>query len=112
VVGNAVSVVSSQREVMPHAIIRGKNGRRHEVDFGDTPVHVEISRPSRRDVGVSPFSTFLVTGLAKPPAPQRDVPESDRTSSSLTFPAAVTVCFSTSEHINFEKYPIAGKVIV
>ena len=27
---------------MPHAIIRGKNGRRHEVDFGDEPVRVEI----------------------------------------------------------------------
>ena len=27
--------------VMPHAIIRGKNGRRHEVDFGDAPVRVE-----------------------------------------------------------------------
>ena len=27
---------------MPHAIIRGKNGRRHEVDFGDSPVRVEI----------------------------------------------------------------------
>jgi hypothetical protein len=27
---------------MPHAIIRGKNGRRHEVDFGDDPVRVEI----------------------------------------------------------------------
>jgi hypothetical protein len=27
---------------MPHAIMRGKNGRRHEVDFGDTPVRVEI----------------------------------------------------------------------
>ena len=27
---------------MPHAIIRGKNGRRHEVDFGDAPVRVEI----------------------------------------------------------------------
>jgi hypothetical protein len=26
---------------MPHAIIRGKNGRRHEVDFGDD-VRVEI----------------------------------------------------------------------
>jgi hypothetical protein len=25
-----------------HAIIRGKNGRRHEVDFGDTPVRVEV----------------------------------------------------------------------
>ena len=29
-------------ETMPHAIIRGKNGRRHEVDFGDAPVRVEI----------------------------------------------------------------------
>jgi len=28
---------------MPHAIIRGKNGRRHEVDFGDAPVRLEIS---------------------------------------------------------------------
>ena len=27
---------------MTHAIIRGKNGRRHEVDFGDSPVHVEV----------------------------------------------------------------------
>jgi hypothetical protein len=28
---------------MPHAIIRGRNGRRHEVDFGDAPVRVRIS---------------------------------------------------------------------
>jgi hypothetical protein len=27
---------------MPHAIIRGANGRRHEVEFGDAPVRVEI----------------------------------------------------------------------
>ena len=27
---------------MPHAIIRGENGRRHEVAFGDAPVRVEI----------------------------------------------------------------------
>jgi hypothetical protein len=27
---------------MPHVIIRGANGRRHEVDFGDAPVRVEI----------------------------------------------------------------------
>jgi hypothetical protein len=27
---------------MPHAIIRGKNGRRHEVDFDDEAVSVEI----------------------------------------------------------------------
>ena len=27
---------------MSHAIIRGKNGRRHEVDFGDAPIRVEI----------------------------------------------------------------------
>jgi len=27
---------------MPHAIIRGMNGRRHEVDFGDASVRVEI----------------------------------------------------------------------
>ena len=27
---------------MPHAIIRRKNGRRHEVDFGSAAVRVEI----------------------------------------------------------------------
>jgi hypothetical protein len=27
---------------MTHAIIRGKNGRRHEVDFGDAPVRVDV----------------------------------------------------------------------
>ena len=27
---------------MPNAIIRGKNGRRHEVDFGDSPIRVEV----------------------------------------------------------------------
>jgi hypothetical protein len=27
---------------MPYAIIRGNNGRRHEVDFGDAPIRVEI----------------------------------------------------------------------
>jgi hypothetical protein len=27
---------------MPHAIIRGANGRRHEVDFGEAPVRVQI----------------------------------------------------------------------
>ena len=27
---------------MSHAIIRGKSGRRHEVDFGDSPVRVEV----------------------------------------------------------------------
>ena len=27
---------------MPHAIIRGANGWRHEVDFGDAPVRVDI----------------------------------------------------------------------
>jgi hypothetical protein len=27
---------------MPYAIIRGKSGRRHEVDFGDAPIRVEI----------------------------------------------------------------------
>lgn len=27
---------------MPYVIIRGKNGRRHEVDFGDAEVQVEV----------------------------------------------------------------------
>jgi hypothetical protein len=28
---------------MPHVKIRGRNGRRREVDFGDAPVRVQIS---------------------------------------------------------------------
>jgi hypothetical protein len=31
-----------QKDPMPYAIIRGKNGRRYEVDFGDDAVRVEI----------------------------------------------------------------------
>jgi hypothetical protein len=27
---------------MPHAIIRGRNGRRHEVDFGTSPLRIEV----------------------------------------------------------------------
>ncbi|MGO9267650.1 MAG: hypothetical protein ACLQBA_22665 [Candidatus Binataceae bacterium] len=27
---------------MPHAIIRGGNGRRHEVDFADAEIRIEI----------------------------------------------------------------------
>ncbi len=27
---------------MPHAIIRGRNGRRHEVDFEDAEIRVEV----------------------------------------------------------------------
>ena len=27
---------------MSHAIIRGANGRRHEVDFGDDPIRVSL----------------------------------------------------------------------
>ena len=27
---------------MVHAIIRGRNGRRHEVDFEDSPVRLEV----------------------------------------------------------------------
>ncbi len=27
---------------MPYVIIRGENGRRHEVDFGDSPIRVEL----------------------------------------------------------------------
>ena len=28
--------------MMSHVIIRGQNGRRHEVDFEDTPITVEL----------------------------------------------------------------------
>src|ERR1700730_5532022 len=35
-------LIAHQEAEMPHAIIRGRNGRRHEVDFGDAPVRVQI----------------------------------------------------------------------
>jgi hypothetical protein len=37
-----VSWRASDEWHMTYAIIRGKNGRRHEVDFGDSPVRVEV----------------------------------------------------------------------
>jgi len=36
---------------MPYAILRGENGRRHEVDFGNAPVRVEIY-PSEETVEI------------------------------------------------------------
>ena len=35
-------LIAHKEAEMPHAIIRGANGRRHEVEFGDAPVCVEI----------------------------------------------------------------------
>jgi hypothetical protein len=40
--GIMLTPILLERDNMPHAIIRGRNGRRHEVDFGDEPVRVEI----------------------------------------------------------------------
>ena len=37
-----LALIARKEAKMPHAIIRGENGRRHEVEFGDTPVRVEI----------------------------------------------------------------------
>jgi hypothetical protein len=39
--GNSDRIWRSESD-MPYAIIRGKNGRRYEVDFGDAPVRVEV----------------------------------------------------------------------
>ena len=36
------SRVSGSDAEMTHAIIRGQNGRRHEVDFADAPIRVEV----------------------------------------------------------------------
>ena len=36
---------------MTYAIIRGKNGRRHEVDFGDAPIRVK-GTPSEETVEI------------------------------------------------------------
>jgi hypothetical protein len=73
---------------MPYAIIRGKNGRRHEVDFGDAPVRVQIySSEETVEIlieadfetlpeggGALPFSTLPATSLAKPLVQQRAAP--------------------------------------
>ena len=65
--------------MIPYAIIRGANGRRHEVDFGDATFRVEIHTKEDvveiflgadfqkfpEDGGVSPLLTFAATCLAK-----------------------------------------------
>jgi hypothetical protein len=78
-----------ERDDNAHAIIRGANGRRHEVDFGDAPVRVEIYA-SEETVEIfieADFETlpeerrrfalinFPATRLAKPPPQRRDVPQ-------------------------------------
>ena len=40
--GSAVIINPYPRQPMSHAIIRGKSGRRHEVDFTEEPIRVEI----------------------------------------------------------------------
>jgi hypothetical protein len=37
-----IALIADHEAVMPYAIIRGSNGRRHEVDFGDAPIRVDI----------------------------------------------------------------------
>jgi hypothetical protein len=72
---------------MTHAIIRGKNGRRHEVDFGDAPVRVKVYaseetveifveadwRPMQRSIGGLRHSTSHATYSAKLQGKRRDV---------------------------------------
>ena len=77
---------------MPHAIIRGVNGRRHEVDFGDAPVRVEIYASEetveifieadsetfpeeRRRFALLNIPRHLFSCLAKLPPQRRDVPQ-------------------------------------
>jgi len=42
IIAPKISGIVHKEAAMPYAIIRGKNGRRHEVDFGDAAVRVEI----------------------------------------------------------------------
>ena len=65
---------------MSHAIIRGKNGRRHEVDFGEAPIRVEVYASGetieifveadyetlQKSVGVSLLLASRASNLAKP----------------------------------------------
>jgi hypothetical protein len=44
-------LIAHKEAEMPHAIIRRENGRRHEVEFGDSPVRVEIYA-SEETVGI------------------------------------------------------------
>ena len=44
---------------MAHAIIRGKNGRRYEVDFDDAPVRVEVHASEETvEIFVADFETY------------------------------------------------------
>jgi hypothetical protein len=40
--GQIIAFPTERHVRMPYVIIRGKNGRRHEVDFGDSPIRVEV----------------------------------------------------------------------
>ena len=77
---------------MSHAIIRGKNGRRHEVNFGDDAIRVEIySSEETVEIFIEADFETLPDGrrrfailnvprhlLAKPPPSRRDVSRSPR----------------------------------
>ena len=58
---------------MSHAIIKGANGRRHEVDFGDGPVEVSVH--------VTDLDVEIVVE-----SPDRDYPPGRRRFSVLNLP--------------------------
>jgi hypothetical protein len=53
----ALPLVSRREAKLPHAVIRGANGRRYEVDFRDTSVRVEI-HTSEKTVEISIEAEF------------------------------------------------------
>ena len=79
-----IAAAPESETMMPHAIIRGANGRRHEVDFGDAPARVEIySSEETVEIFIeADFETLPeerprhLFSLAKPPPPRHDGPES------------------------------------
>ena len=68
---------------MPHAIIRGNNGRRHEVDFGNAPILVEIFASGENvEIVVETDSTTLPEQLRSSQHSASPVQRSDRRSSA------------------------------
>jgi hypothetical protein len=94
---------------MPHAIIRGANGRRHEVDFGDAPVRVEIYASEETveifieaDFDTLPerwrFANIPATCLAKLPPQPRDVLRTPSCRHGGLIPKPTVFCSRTPSH--------------
>ena len=97
---------------MTHAIIRGKNGRRHEVDFEDAPVRVEVYA-SEETVEIfveADFETqaeehrrFVILNIPKLQAKRRSVRRSGRSAGADARTKAKLSSFPSTLDLNADR---------